>query len=272
MGRKKADTGIGIMWYILAPLIIEWAISLLVKTGVQLVYGGRGIDLNQYATEFTTLAAVITIPVMVWMYCQDRKKVLLQEKKAGKKGGIFLTYTVLAVMGISACIAMNTLLMMVGLPDTSEKYQTVSNAMYTSPIWIQLLGLGVLIPAKEELVYRAVFYRRMRGKISVKASIIITSVIFGAGHGNLVQFFFAAVLGALLAGVYERSASVYVPVFLHSVINLTSLILTWNGWFTWMMDGVFRAAAAAMVSAIVAAVMFAVMRRITGAEEKKCNS
>ncbi len=197
----------------------------------------------------------MTLPVMIWMYRRDQRKALPQ-KNPGKRNGMVPAYALLAVMGISACIAMNALLMMAGLPDSSEGYRQVSETMYQSPLWIQVLGLGILIPAKEEMVYRAVFYGRMRESVPVKEAILISSALFGIGHGNLVQFFFAAVMGALLAGVYELSASACAPVFLHSIINLTSLVLTWTGCFAWVMGGALRAATVTVVSASVAAGMY----------------
>jgi membrane protease YdiL (CAAX protease family) len=53
---------------------------------------------------------------------------------------------------------------------------------------------------------------------------IITAVIFGAAHLQIVNFLPIALLGYIMALLYERTGSLLPAIVLHGVNNLAALI------------------------------------------------
>jgi membrane protease YdiL (CAAX protease family) len=86
-----------------------------------------------------------------------------------------------------------------------------------------LLG-GVIAPFAEELFFRGVLYPWLRGW-GVNFGIIVSSVIFGAVHGELSVGASAAVLGLIMAWLVERSQSLWPAVVVHILNNSVKIIL-----------------------------------------------
>ncbi len=57
-------------------------------------------------------------------------------------------------------------------------------------------------------------------------SMIYSSLIFGILHGNAVQMVYGALLGFLLAWLYQKMGAIWAPILAHIFINLGSVLAT----------------------------------------------
>lgn len=87
-----------------------------------------------------------------------------------------------------------------------------------------LLAVGVA-PVVEEFVFRAGFYRYLKGRFAVSVAVAVSSIAFGLIHGNLHSLPGLITVGACLALSYEFSGNIKVPIAFHAAFNLNSLIL-----------------------------------------------
>ena len=78
-------------------------------------------------------------------------------------------------------------------------------------------------PAAEELIFRGMIYRRAENYFRTGWAVGISSALFGIYHGNVIQFLYAAVLGILLAVIYEKSRTLLAPVLAHMAVNLWAI-------------------------------------------------
>ena len=62
--------------------------------------------------------------------------------------------------------------------------------------------------------------------MSVKVAIVISALIFGIIHGNVVQGIYAFIIGICLAYIYERYNTLLAAVLFHMSANLMSVIMT----------------------------------------------
>ena len=203
----------------ISPLIIEWTITYLVQM-LMIVFAP---ELLEDAVKYTMIVSMVIIPVMYILYKRDRKYIFWAE------GDAITSITILSVtmLGVVLCTGMNIFIGITGLAEYSEKYQEVSLLIYDSPMIVQAISVVIIAPIVEELVYRGLLYRRMRNIGPVFPAVIISALVFGINHGNLVQFVFAAAIGIILALAYEKYRNIMIPIILHVSVNLTSLIWTW---------------------------------------------
>ncbi len=87
-------------------------------------------------------------------------------------------------------------------------------------------------------------------------AIFWSSLIFGAYHGNIVQFIYAFLCGVALAWSYEKFGTVIAPIVGHICMNLVSLILTQYDLFVWMFADPIRMTVITVSSATVAATCY----------------
>ena len=89
------------------------------------------------------------------------------------------------------------------------------------------LVVGILAPIAEEMVFRGAILRvllRMFHSQWHWLAILLSTLLFGAIHGNLPQFIHASLLGLLLGWLYYRSGSIIPGIVLHWVNNTVAYV------------------------------------------------
>ena len=276
MQKKKRN----IFWYFLAPIVLEWVVSFVVQSFIEIVYMLQNIValesalenesslvefmnemvlvLNQYATEITTLIAICAIPFLLRMYKKDKSNV--SEWWENKKSLDGKSIGVITLMAICVCIAANDFVLLSGITAQSEAYIETAQLIYESPYIVQIIGLAIIVPVMEEMVYRGLLYRRMREYLPVAVSIIGTAILFGVYHENFVQLIYAAVIGMFLAYLFEKFRSVKASILFHVVANLTSFVCTWTGVFSWIFSNIINVAVVTVLTSIGAAAMVIILK------------
>ena len=152
-----------------------------------------------------------------------------------QKRDVLRNVGIVAVLSICVSVFLNILLLRVNLPEYSERYQEASVILYSPPFWQQIIYNGIAAPIIEELLFRGVLFRVLRKWIAFPWAMLLSAVIFGAYHGNLVQFVYAAICGMLLAYFCEKYDSVIASVVAHVVMNMVAILFTQWGVFAQIM-------------------------------------
>lgn len=98
---------------------------------------------------------------------------------------------------------------------------------------IQLTTVAILPAICEEFLHRGVLFNGLK-EIGIKKAILISSLMFGLLHFNINQFFYATILGMLMALVSVVSKSIYPAMIIHFTNNAISVYLSSAesyGWF-----------------------------------------
>jgi membrane protease YdiL (CAAX protease family) len=85
----------------------------------------------------------------------------------------------------------------------------------------------LVLPFAEEMFFRGVLFRWMSERLNVGAGIAISSLIFGAFHGDLGGAITATLLGAGLAWMYHTHRSLWSVTLVHALYNLFAVILSY---------------------------------------------
>jgi len=89
-----------------------------------------------------------------------------------------------------------------------------------------ILASAVLIqPACEEFLFRGFFYAVWKRYLGPLGAGFLTCLLFAAFHTSLAAFAGLFVLAVCLNIAYERTGSLLVPIGMHALFNLTSLLI-----------------------------------------------
>lgn len=200
-------------WRLIYPILIYFFLSALIL----LVTGSEDPVFN------TMAGALVTIPVLGVIFQKEQKMRGKTLFAGGLSGNMAL---LVLLLGMTACIAVNNMISMSGLTILFPGFEEVSEQLYNPPLGLQLLAVGIVIPIAEELVFRALGFARLRDGLGFWSSALISSLVFGLYHGNVVQFVYAFILGLAMCWLYERSGSFAAPVLFHQTANLLSVVIT----------------------------------------------
>lgn len=284
-------------WRLWGPILIKWGIGIgvgmIAMAALMMAYMGSHYqtpealealmsDQNKMMAFYekilkkyiscTTLVegvtALVTIPVMAILFHKDRKK----EKEAGiipnKKAPLW-KYPAVIVMALALSLGLNNLIIIGNLSSVDASYEQTMNAMYSAPLFLQILCLAVLVPISEEYVFRGLFFKRLESNTTFVYAMLYSSLVFGILHINLVQMIYGFILGMMLAYVYEKYGSLKAPVAAHMAMNLLSVLATEFGLYSWLMKDKIRIGVITVACATIASTMFVMIRGIEEKPQKK---
>ena len=215
----------------------------------------------RYQVEIMMLSALGTIVLTGILFARDRKL----EQKAGvvlPERASLSKYWTVVILGISGCIAATCLMAMVQLAFYDEQYQQAAQITYSAGFLVQIIGLGIVIPIAEELMFRGILYKRFRERQGFWYSALWSALLFSFIHSNTTQMIYAFLLGVLLSYLYEKFGSFRAPVVLHILLNTGSVVFTELGVFRWIAGSPVRMAGAVIAGAFLCSVMFVVIQRM----------
>jgi hypothetical protein len=109
---------------------------------------------------------------------------------------------------------------------TGKDYAFALNSMVNeTPAWFTFVCVCICAPLGEELLFRKLLIDRTRGHGDTIA-ILLSGLLFGLFHGNLFQFFYAFLVGMVLAYVYTRTGRYLPCVAMHAAINFMGSVVT----------------------------------------------
>jgi len=197
------------IWIIIYPLMIHY----IVLSICSFFFTDSGI-------LATTLAGLITLPIAIILINKDKKR--SNVRSVPRKLKPFHVIFVIAA-GISACLGLNFLITQIQAFILFNDYGSTAEAIYSSHLMLQFIGVGIIAPIAEELVFRGLVFIRLKSFVRNSSAIFISALIFGIYHGNLSQGIYAFVLGLMLAFLYERHDAILMPVLFHIAANITSI-------------------------------------------------
>lgn len=166
--------------------------------------------------------------------------------------------------GFTSSVGLNILFSLSGAAQQSESYQSVAKDQYAMPLIVGILLYGIVSPLAEEVVFRGILFNRMRKDFPPGMAILLSGVLFGLYHGNMVQGIYGTLMGVLMAYLYERMGRFEIPCLFHMTANLT-VYLTAQA--SGLHERLFTAPVAAGLLLVTAGVLALVGRR--SREQKK---
>ncbi len=147
-----------------------------------------------------------------------RKRPILQPFSAGTGVSAFL-------LGLALMPLLLVVLALLPIPEQwLISYEESSSHLMNEPT-LPLFFLSVLVaPAAEELLLRGLVYSTLRKAFPKVWTMVLSSALFGALHGDLLWALYAFLFGLLLAWVLERSGSLGPCILMHMGFNLGNFL------------------------------------------------
>ena len=176
---------------------------------------------------YSGLQELVGTLVVVLVLQKTGRLRLLRRRGSGFFNGLLVGMYPLVMIGYSIFGAL-----MFGRPDDAELLPPVR--ILTFLLSMMLVGVA------EEFIFRGVVAETLLehyglSRAGIWKACVLSGVLFGAGHltnllgsepfGVLMQCLFAGALGTLFAAIYFRTGNIWVTVFLHGMMDISSMII-----------------------------------------------
>ena len=185
------------------------------------------------ALLLTLICNVVLIAILLIFYIKDKNKWDVSNPLNKNTVKNPLSYVLTPSIAASSCLFFNILVSIVATLAISvmgneimDTYNNVSTSIYTAPALLQFFMLAVSAPICEELLMRGIIYKILRSYSKPFVAALISAILFGAIHGNWVQFVYAFAVGLVAAYIYEYTHNLFAPILFHMVTNATSFVVS----------------------------------------------
>lgn len=207
----------------LQPVLIHYLVSVFIS----MISETMGLHLD--AASLTTLAAVLVLPFLLYMIKKDR--ICRGETVCGrlnfeKSVGIFI-FALMCNLGFT--VLGNLLIQAVSAVFSMEISNTVQEGLFSSNVIMQLMGIGIVVPVMEEVLFRGLVYNRFKDYNKEWLSGILGAAVFAIYHGNLMQIIFAFPMALIITETYRRNKTLAAPILFHVTVNISSVLITYAG-------------------------------------------
>lgn len=203
------------IWQIIYPLGAYYALYSILYTVFKKVFAGVGSPLL-----WLGVASALTIPFIYGIY---KQMPIIRNPKPFDKDTII--YEILYTLGIVVFgVLLNILITHTSFVEQSTGFAKANEVFNVDSILTKIFTNCICIPILEELVYRGIIAGQLlvwRGSI---VAIVVSSLLFGAMHFNMVQFIYAFFVGLALAYVYTKTNKLWIVIVAHGLTNLAVVL------------------------------------------------
>lgn len=216
--------------YFLLSLAVTFSFGIFFAVQMLLTSDAGSVQmLNQKivgsSLAITLVTDVLAILIGLLFYHIDQKK-----REQGILGNWderwcpFIVWLSITVISIAGCQLLNDLIFVSGLHELFPSYtETASLTIHTQPFWMIFLTVVVVAPVAEEIIFRGLMFRRMKDWLKPVTAVFLSALAFGLYHGNMVQFLYAFLMGAVFAMIYHRTGMLQTSIVAHLTANFWSM-------------------------------------------------
>ena len=207
--------------------LIYLAVALVIQLGVYTLYP-EFLD-SALFKNFLSPVSIYLFGLPVLLIVVGGMKAKAPEKKK-MKFSVWLMILIICfgIMYIGAYIGefvVSTISEIVSLFYESEPSNALDGLVELDNLWITAIGIVVIAPIGEELVFRKLLMDRLN-RFGAFVSIFLSALMFGLMHGNFYQFFYAFGVGLVFGYVYYTTGNVFLTISIHAVLNFLGSIVT----------------------------------------------
>lgn len=184
-------------------------------------------------TDFTTNMLVISaaaygVVVLIWYKLAFVKKYTIEKREAFKenvlKGKVIVSLVIAAVGCYCIDLLLATLVSMLS-PESLEAFNDLMGSALGGNEFMAFLAVVILAPIAEELLFRGIIFRMLTKHWSEVAAIVVSALLFGLYHMNLLQAIYVLPIGLLLGYIAYKCKSVLPCILIHMVNNFMPYVV-----------------------------------------------
>ena len=204
---------------------IVLSVGLMLENSVDAVNEAQYIEsftakLTEYTTFITLISNILALAI-IWLFFKIRKKKLSGEIQLNKCP----VKSVLAagLFGIGFGVVLNVLISIIPFSESMQNSFTDSySALSAGNAVISFISVAILAPIVEEVFFRGLIYTRLKAGMNKIAAAVISSLLFGVMHGEIIWMLIGFMSGLALVWIFEKTRSLLGCITVHIANNTLS--------------------------------------------------
>lgn len=219
---RKLSSGLG--FYLFASISVMYFISFTFGIAAALLNGSLE---SSPILLLDNIASIVSFFVVGLIYCFISKtsvNKILPIKKVKLSTAVMAISIALAVAFTADYLTEIFLngVSLFGIQNNVEMDYKVSDPIGFA---LNIIAVAVIPPITEEFAFRGILLQKLR-KYGDGFAILVSSLLFGLIHGNIVQIPFAFIVGLAAAFITVKTSSLIPAIITHFLVNFSSVLVS----------------------------------------------
>lgn len=185
--------------------------------------------ISENSVLMNCISALIALAIFVVIYIKDSKEnnemSITKYIRSIKCIDFLNSYSI----GLTLATGISLLVSILPIDNLLGSYENTSELLLNGDFFQLFVVLGILVPFTEEVIYRGLIYNRIRRYMNVNKAIVISALLFGVFHLNLMQGIYAFLIGIIMGYLYYRYDNIFAPIALHMAVNQLTVVFKCTG-------------------------------------------
>lgn len=220
---RKTSNGLG--FYLITSIITMYFISIVLSLLASLLNGSIDTSPLMLINNIASIGSFFIVGIIYCIISDDTNiNKILPIKKVKLSTAVMAVSIALAVAFTADYLTELFLngISLFGIHNNVEMSYKVSNPVEFT---LNIIAISVIPPISEEFAFRGIILQKLR-KYGDSFAILVSSLLFGLIHGNLVQIPFAFVVGLAAAYITVKTGSIIPAMITHFLVNFSSVLVS----------------------------------------------
>lgn len=219
---RKTSNGIG--FYIFTIILTMYFVSFAASVISSLTSGSLS---NIAILLIDNMATIVSMFIIGIFYCLLSRTELNNVMPFKKINGSLLFKTVTIALAVAFISDYFTEIFVSGVSlfgiENKVEMSYKSNGVIDNILYI--FSIAVLPPLTEEFAFRGIVLGKLR-KFGDSFAILMSALLFGLLHGNIIQIPFAFIIGIVFGFITIKTSSLLPAMITHFLVNCSSVIVS----------------------------------------------
>ncbi len=219
---RKTSNGIG--FYIFTIILTMYFVSFAASFISSLTSGSLS---NIAILLIDNMATIVSMFIIGIFYCMLSRTELNNVMPFKKINGSLLFKTVTIALAVAFISDYFTEIFVSGVSlfgiENKVEMSYKSNGVIDNILYI--FSIAVLPPLTEEFAFRGIVLGKLR-KFGDSFAILMSALLFGLLHGNIIQIPFAFIIGIVFGFITIKTSSLLPAMITHFLVNCSSVIVS----------------------------------------------
>jgi len=193
---------------------------------IQAALDGETLDETMFEhlyMDFALILSLLSFASITLFFALMWRKIRLKLPRFQNNGLNYSNVAATILLFAGMCYVITALLSFIDVYRFFPSYEDVVSYLTDGHLILRILVIGIGAPFAEELVFRGVIFNRLCSWMPVWVAVLVSSVLFGIMHLNVIQGIYATIAGVVLCVLYVRYRNLWIPIIGHMAFNLLSV-------------------------------------------------
>ncbi len=202
-----------------------WMILGMLVTLLPLAFTGASDSVMDVAMQIS----VFFVFPLLWLYVKTRKNNIIFtsffDKSSRLNWKLIVVATIMGMIFSFGASFIQFYILAHIVPDFLVGMLNDNGAIDMSNIYTQIfsfISACIFAPIMEEVIFRGFFLQRMAFKWGIKRAVIVSSLIFGLGHFDIVGAF---IFGVVMCLLYIKTKNIWTNIAVHALNNCIATVI-----------------------------------------------